>query len=100
MDVPSGCVVWVVITPDLSIDSFLWFGGEPGKPLPDVRSGKIAKHTKGDSLGKKGKRSAHREVRRTQFQPVKSIEELIGKLFGDLSPANAGLHYGNINDTI
>jgi hypothetical protein len=100
MDVPSGCVVWIVVTPDLGIESYLWFGGPPGKPLPDVSDGKVAKHTKGNATGEKAERSNHRILRRSRFQAVKSTDALIPLLFGDLSPANAGLHHGNINDTI
>jgi hypothetical protein len=85
MDVPSGCVVWIVVTPDLGIESYLWFGGLPGEPLPDVRDGKIAKHTKGNAMGEKAERSNHRLVRRKRFQAVKSTPALIGLLFGDLT---------------
>ncbi len=27
MDKPSGCVLWIVVTPDLVFDHYLWFGG-------------------------------------------------------------------------
>jgi hypothetical protein len=32
---PSGCVIWLRFDPvTLALGPFLWFGGEPGKPLP------------------------------------------------------------------
>jgi hypothetical protein len=34
---PSGCVVWIGINKDtLELGPFMWFGGFPGKPLPDI----------------------------------------------------------------
>lgn len=34
---PSGCVVWTHFDPaTLALGPFLWLGGEPGEPLPDL----------------------------------------------------------------
>lgn len=30
LEKPSGCVIWIVVAPDLTLSSYLWFGGEPG----------------------------------------------------------------------
>ena len=30
---PSGCVIWIVVTPELALQSYLWFGGPPGEQL-------------------------------------------------------------------
>jgi len=47
---PSGCVVWVRFNPDtLQLGPFLWFGGAPGLPIPDLTKFKIAKHTRADT---------------------------------------------------
>ncbi len=43
---PSGCVIWIIVTPDLGFDHFLWFGGTPGLPLGDIEQFRTAKHTK------------------------------------------------------
>jgi hypothetical protein len=37
MEKPSGCVIWIIVTPELHLQSYLWLGGPPGKPLPDIR---------------------------------------------------------------
>src|SRR5437870_8455235 len=44
---PSGCVVVLLFEPQtLELGPYLWFGGEPGQPLPDLSGYPIAKHTK------------------------------------------------------
>src|SRR5436190_23886027 len=30
---PSGCVIWIKVSPDLDLKPFYWLGGEPGRPL-------------------------------------------------------------------
>jgi hypothetical protein len=80
---PSGCVVWIMFDENtLTLGPFLWFGGEPGKPLPDISTFPIAKHTKGNAMGKKAERSNVRVVKRRFFERLSSIEELAPKLFG------------------
>ena len=44
-------MIWILVNPDLAFASFLWFGGPPGEPLPDIRHLRIAKHTKGNADG-------------------------------------------------
>lgn len=82
MEKPSGCVIWIVVSQNLQFERFLWFGGEPGEPLPDIREFKIAKHTKGDSEGIKSERPAHRLVPRPRFDELQSIDDVLGRLFG------------------
>ena len=82
MEKPSGCVIWIVVTPDLHFDHFLWFGGLPGAPLPDIRDLKVAKHTKGDSEGAKAERPAHRLVPRRRFEKLPSLDAVLVHLFG------------------
>lgn len=80
---PSGCVIWMVFDPEtLAFESFRWFGGRPGKPLPNIEQFKVAKHTKGDSSGTKKDRPAVRVVPRGKFEVVKTIPELVNRLFG------------------
>ncbi len=34
---PSGCVIWIMFDQNtVELGPFLWFGGEPGKPLPPL----------------------------------------------------------------
>jgi hypothetical protein len=54
---PGGCVVWVVFDArTLALGPFLWFGGPPGQPLPDISSHPVARHTKGNAEGVKAER--------------------------------------------
>jgi hypothetical protein len=80
---PSGCVVWLVFDPDtLALGPFLWFGGRPGAPLPDIQTLPVAKHTKGNALGVKAIRPNLRVLKRSAFERVLSIPELAERLFG------------------
>ncbi len=77
---PGGCVVWMFVTDDLLFDHFLWFGDEPGRPLPPVVDGKVVKHTKGDGDGNKAERPNLREVKRSAFKRLETIEDLLDAL--------------------
>lgn len=79
---PSGCVIWIVVTPSLGFDHFLWFGGAPGGPLPDISLFRVAKHTKGNAEGVKLERPQHRVVPRSKFDTLRSIDDVVGRLFG------------------
>ncbi len=81
---PSGCAVWMVLSDELQIRSFLWFGGEPGQPLPDISVAKVARHTKADATGTKKARDNHRIVARSRFETVPSLDMLITKLLGNV----------------
>ncbi len=80
---PSGCVIWIIFNPEtLEPIHYLWFGGAPGSALSGVEKLPKAKHTKGDSQGKKAERPNMRVVNKGQFQTIDSIEALIEALFG------------------
>lgn len=82
---PSGCVVWIQFDPEtLELGPYLWFGGEPGKPLRDIEHLPVAKHTKGDSTGSKGERPKIRVLNKGKFEKIPSIDVLATKLFGKL----------------
>lgn len=81
-DKPSGCVIWILVDPaTLTATEFLWFGGAPGDPLPDLGDRPV-RHAKGDATGAKAVRPDLREVRRSQFERVSGHEMLIERLFG------------------
>lgn len=84
MEKPSGCVVWIIIAPDLTLDSFLWLGGQPGEPLPDIGGLKVVRHTKGNAEGMKAERSNHRIVPRRRFDLLPSLDAVLTRLFGPL----------------
>ena len=80
---PSGCVIWLRFDPvTLALGPFLWFGGEPGKPLPDLESFKIAKRSTGNAMGVKPKRPNTYVVPKARFQLLGSIPEVVTHLFG------------------
>ena len=84
MQKPSGCILWIVVTPALDVHSYLWFGDVPGRPLPDLRGMKIAKHAKANAAGIKLERPNQRIVPRSAFTPVVSLDALLEHLFGPL----------------
>ncbi|HEY4405302.1 MAG TPA: hypothetical protein VGN55_11720 [Xanthobacteraceae bacterium] len=82
MEKPSGCVIWIILTPGLHFQSYLWFGGHPGNPLPDISDMKVARHTKGNAEGIKAERPSLRVVPRARFVPLKTLDALLHNLFG------------------
>ncbi len=80
---PSGCVLWVWFDEKtLELSYFLFFGGDPGKSLPSIHNHKVAKHTKGDSTGRKAERINHRVINKGDFKRYETIESIYKKLFG------------------
>ena len=62
---PSGCLVWLLFDAEsLELGPFLWFGGNPGQPLPDVSAFRVAKNTKGNAQGVKLERPNLRVIPR------------------------------------
>lgn len=82
---PSGCILWIVVTQKLEFESFLWFGNSPGQPLPDIRAMKVATHTKANANGVKLTRPNQRDIPRSAFFPLVSLEEVLERLFGPLT---------------
>jgi len=80
---PSGCVIWIVVTPELQLQSYLWFGGLPGEPLPNIE-GKVARHTKANAQGLKAERPNHRVIRRSRFDNLDTLDAVLKRLFGSL----------------
>lgn len=79
---PSGCVIWMLVDPaNLTTTGFLWFGGRPGEPLPPLGD-RVVKHTKANADGVKTDRPGLREVRRSRFEKLQDIDQLIERLFG------------------
>jgi hypothetical protein len=79
---PCGCVVWVFFDEtNLDLGPFLWFGSEPGRCLPELGD-RIVRHAKANSRGEKTHRPGLREIRRSRFKPVSTMDELVLHLFG------------------
>lgn len=84
MDKPSGCVIWIVVSAALDLESFLWFGASPGAPLPDISAFPVARHTKGNAGGVKNERPNHRVIARGKFERVADLDGVLEHLFGPL----------------
>jgi hypothetical protein len=83
MEKPSGCVVWLLFDPDsLQLGPFLWFGGAPGAPLPDLTRYPVARHTKGNAQGITAERPSVRVLKRADFELLGSIPDVAERLFG------------------
>ena len=79
---PSGCAIWIQFDPtSMDLGPFLWFGGQPGAPLPPL-GGREGRHTKGDRTGVKAPRPNIRLLRRSQFEILSTMDAVVGKLFG------------------
>lgn len=80
---PSGCVVWLYFCEEtLELEPYLFFGGAPGEPLPDLSAFSVAKHTKGNAQGIKKERPNIRVVPKGTFTRLESQGELYQTLFG------------------
>ena len=82
MDKPSGCIIWIIVTPELELEAYRWLGGPPGDPLPDIRNMRVAKHTKANAKGKKAERPVQRIIPRNRFASLGSLDEVLERLFG------------------
>jgi hypothetical protein len=82
LEKPSGCVIWIIVDQNLGLKSFLWLGGEPGAPLPDISELKVSKHTKANAQGEKSERPSHRVVPRKRFVELRDLDSVLERLFG------------------
>jgi len=79
---PSGCVVWVYFNQEtLELGPYLFFGGKPSEPLPDISILRVAKHRKGDADGFKAERPNIRSVNKGDFIKYPTINVLYRALF-------------------
>ena len=82
-DQRSGCVVVLHIDDqNLRIRQFGLFAGPPGQALPDITGYRPTKHTKADSMGRKGVRKGRWEVPKSKFHHYDQLSGLYDALFG------------------
>ena len=80
---PSGCVIWIIFDPaQMEIGPFLWLGGSPGEPLPDLSRYPVGRHAKANAQGIKSERLNIRRVPKRSFEKISSIDDLAFRLFG------------------
>jgi hypothetical protein len=84
MDKPSGCVIWIIVSPDLKLEYFYWLGAPPGQPLSDIKGLKRAKQVRANAQGVKLERPNFRRVPRGSFEPLEKLDNVLEKLFGPL----------------
>jgi hypothetical protein len=87
MQKPSGCIICVGVPIDLDPAglTYHWYGDGPGKPIPTIENMRIARHTRGNTVGVKGQRSGHRMVSGSCFETLPSLEVVLHRLLGPLS---------------
>ncbi|WP_436642164.1 hypothetical protein [Microbaculum sp. FT89] len=74
----GGCVIWILFDPGtMEQGPFLWFGGHPGDPLPELPD-RVARHTR----GARNERPSHRILPRSRFDVLQTIDEVVTRLFG------------------
>lgn len=83
VDKPSGCVIVILVADNLSIEGFLWFGNELGKPCDNIRELTSAKHSKGDATGKKAERKDTYKMGVSKFTKLNSFEAVVNALKGN-----------------
>lgn len=78
----GGCVIWIWFDRDsMDLGPFLWFGGQPGEPLPPLGD-RVGKHSKGDSKGNKAERPNIRMIGKGKFLALSTMDEVAQALFG------------------
>ncbi len=56
---PSGCVLWIKVTPQLDMGPFFWFGAAPGLPLPAIDAYASPRRPTHNKDGERPLRSTH-----------------------------------------
>ncbi|MGC4104805.1 MAG: hypothetical protein QM753_00430 [Thermomicrobiales bacterium] len=80
---PSGCIVWMYFDPEtLHFTHFLWFGSDPGTPLPSIENFKVATHNKRNAKEIKTERKHTRMLPRGKFVRLDTIADVGTALFG------------------
>ena len=97
---PSGCVVWIGIDKEtLQLGPFLWFGGRPGRPLPDISQYQNPRRAMHNAKRERPLRKNHHQLPRVPtgwksegsrapdpFTKVATVDAVISRLFGNLRP--------------
>lgn len=83
-DKPSGCVIFIMVTPELDLGPFYWFGAEPGKPLADIAEFRNPRRATHNKAGERPLRQNHKEIAAAKFLLIPSFVSILEKLFGQL----------------
>jgi len=74
----------MVVDDTLEFEDFLYFGSEPGTPLPNILEMKTTKHVKANKDGVFLERPAHRIVPMRHFRSLKTLDAVIDALLGQI----------------
>jgi hypothetical protein len=66
----------------LDLGPFAFFGGPPGKPLPDISGMNVGRHSKGNAKGVKAERPMIRKIPLSRFEKIADLDALVARLFG------------------
>lgn len=76
-------MLWIYFDPTtLNLGPYLWFGGTPGNPLPNIEGFPVAKHTKGNKDGVKKERMDIRVLNKGKFVKLNDLDDVLRELFG------------------
>jgi hypothetical protein len=87
-----GCVVWLEFdATNMTLGPYLWLGGAPGDPLPDLGD-KVAQHSRArrtvEGARLRSPRPNHRVVKKTRFTRFADVDGLVAVMFGPLDGSN------------
>jgi hypothetical protein len=85
---PSGCVVWIGLNKNtLELGPFMWFGGAPGEPLPDISGYPNPKRSTHNAEGVRPVRKNHHVLPAAAFIRLETLDEIVVRLFGEIPVA-------------
>jgi hypothetical protein len=85
---PSGCIIWIRVTPQLEMGPFFWLGGAPGEPLPLLDAYGSPRRATHNKAGERPLRKNHRVIPGRDFRRLDAFDQVLEALFGPL-PAEA-----------
>lgn len=79
---PSGCVLWIKVSPQLDMGPFFWFGAAPGEPLPLIDAYASPRRATHNKDGERPLRKKHRLIPGKDFCRLETMDEVLETLFG------------------
>ncbi|MEA2166571.1 MAG: hypothetical protein QOK37_4698 [Thermoanaerobaculia bacterium] len=80
---PSGCVIWIHVSPELEMGPYFWFGGSLNQPLPSIEQYESPLRATHNKQGERPPRQNHRLVPGDDFEEVKDFDDLLARLLGE-----------------
>jgi hypothetical protein len=83
---PSGCAIWISVSPELEMGPFFWLGGGPGEPLPSLDAYPASRRPTRNKDGERPVRQNHVDVPAAAFAKLDTLDDVLVALFGVLAP--------------